>query len=117
MPVLLILILASLGIATVFLIGFVWAVRAGQFDDTSTPAMRILGEEGNPPARTPFINTPLQRGGSGKGTPSSASAVSVTAGQSHQTEETAKAVDHSNITSGTPLKRGVNERSATAGIL
>ena len=45
MPVLLILIVASLGIATAFLFGFIWAVNAGQFDDTCTPSMRILSEE------------------------------------------------------------------------
>jgi cbb3-type cytochrome oxidase maturation protein len=45
MPVLLILILASLGIATAFLCGFIWAVNTGQFDDTCTPSMRILTEE------------------------------------------------------------------------
>ncbi len=45
MPVILILILASLGVALAFLFGFIWAVKAGQFEDTTTPAMRILGED------------------------------------------------------------------------
>jgi cbb3-type cytochrome oxidase maturation protein len=43
--VILILILASLAIAVTFLAGFIWAVKSGQFDDTCTPAMRILTEE------------------------------------------------------------------------
>jgi cbb3-type cytochrome oxidase maturation protein len=42
MSVILVLILASLGLATTFLLAFVWAVRSGQFDDTQTPAVRLL---------------------------------------------------------------------------
>jgi cbb3-type cytochrome oxidase maturation protein len=45
MSVILILILASLGVAVAFLGGFIWAVRSGQFEDTCTPAMRILSED------------------------------------------------------------------------
>ena len=54
MPVLLILILASLGIALVFLAGFIWAVKSGQFEDTCTPSLRVLTEdsENRPPAAT-----------------------------------------------------------------
>ena len=57
MNVILILILASLGIAVLFLGGFIWAVRSGQFDDTCTPSMRILtdgetGAEQTRPAQT-----------------------------------------------------------------
>jgi cbb3-type cytochrome oxidase maturation protein len=45
MSVILILILASLAVALAFLATFIWAVRAGQFEDTTTPAMRILAED------------------------------------------------------------------------
>jgi cbb3-type cytochrome oxidase maturation protein len=45
MSVILVLILASLGMAVAFLAGFIWAVRSGQFDDTCTPAMRVLADE------------------------------------------------------------------------
>jgi cbb3-type cytochrome oxidase maturation protein len=45
MSVILILILASLGVAVAFLAGFIWAVRSGQYEDTCTPALRVLGEE------------------------------------------------------------------------
>jgi cbb3-type cytochrome oxidase maturation protein len=45
MSVILILMLASLAVALAFLAGFIWAVRAGQFEDTCTPAMRILSED------------------------------------------------------------------------
>lgn len=45
MSVIVILILASLLVALAFLAAFVWAVRTGQYDDTSTPSMRVLTEE------------------------------------------------------------------------
>jgi cbb3-type cytochrome oxidase maturation protein len=45
MSVIVILILASLGLALAFLSGFIWAVKSGQFEDTYTPSMRILTEE------------------------------------------------------------------------
>lgn len=45
MSVIVILILASLSIALLFLAGFIWAVKSGQFDDTCTPSMRILTDE------------------------------------------------------------------------
>jgi cbb3-type cytochrome oxidase maturation protein len=56
MSVILILILASLAVALAFLAGFIWAVKSGQFEDTCTPAMRILsedeaGKQGSPEAR------------------------------------------------------------------
>jgi cbb3-type cytochrome oxidase maturation protein len=49
MNVILILILASLGMALLFLGGFIWAVMSGQFDDTQTPGMRVLADESSPP--------------------------------------------------------------------
>jgi len=52
MSVLVLLIFASLAIATTFLAAFVWAVRSGQYEDTQTPSMRMLVEE--PPARKNF---------------------------------------------------------------
>jgi cbb3-type cytochrome oxidase maturation protein len=45
MSVILILIFASLAVALAFLMGFIWAVKSGQFEDTCTPAMRILSED------------------------------------------------------------------------
>jgi len=65
MSVILLLILASLGLAVVFLAAFVWAVRGGQYEDTCTPAMRVLSERdhstpGNS-ANPLLINTTLQR--------------------------------------------------------
>ena len=45
MAVVVILSLASLGVAGIFLVGFIWAVRSGQYEDTCTPALRILADD------------------------------------------------------------------------
>ncbi|MGA1237935.1 MAG: cbb3-type cytochrome oxidase assembly protein CcoS [Limisphaerales bacterium] len=45
MGVIVILILASLLVAAGFLLAFIWAVRSGQFEDTTTPSMRVLTED------------------------------------------------------------------------
>jgi len=45
MSVILILILASLLVALLFLAGFIWSVRSGQYEDTTTPSMRVLMED------------------------------------------------------------------------
>jgi cbb3-type cytochrome oxidase maturation protein len=51
--VLALLVLAGLLLAGGFLAGFVWAARTGQFDDTTTPAVRVLmdGDDPLPPPR------------------------------------------------------------------
>lgn len=46
MSVIVLLIFASLAMATAFLISFIWAVRSGQYEDTSTPSMRVLMDDG-----------------------------------------------------------------------
>jgi cbb3-type cytochrome oxidase maturation protein len=43
--VLVLLIFTSLAVAIVFLIGFIWAVRSGQYEDTCTPSLRLLAED------------------------------------------------------------------------
>ena len=53
MNVILLLMLASLAVATVFLGGFIWAVRAGQFEDTGTPPLRMLAEDDPGPIDKP----------------------------------------------------------------
>lgn len=45
MSVLIILIFFSLLVAVIFLGGFIWAVKSGQFDDRYTPSVRILFED------------------------------------------------------------------------
>ena len=52
MSVIFLLIPLSLLIAGGFLAAFVWAVRSGQFEDTCTPAIRLLGDEPEPAQRT-----------------------------------------------------------------
>ena len=44
MSVIVLLIVAGGLVAGGFLLAFVWAVRSGQFDDTFTPAVRVLLE-------------------------------------------------------------------------
>jgi cbb3-type cytochrome oxidase maturation protein len=53
MSVIVILILASLVVALLFLGGFIWAVRSGQYDDTCTPSMRVLTDDRAPSATKP----------------------------------------------------------------
>ena len=58
MAVIVILILASLTVALLFLAGFIWAVKAGQFEDTCTPALRVLTEDAAPaPDSSPPLHT------------------------------------------------------------
>lgn len=45
MGIIVVLLVASLLLGSLFLVLFVRAVRAGQYEDTVTPAMRILAEE------------------------------------------------------------------------
>jgi cbb3-type cytochrome oxidase maturation protein len=45
MEVIILLIVFSIIIATAFLIAFIWAVRSGQYDDTTSPAVRMLFED------------------------------------------------------------------------
>ena len=46
MSVVIILILASLSIGLAFLGAFIWSVCSGQYEDTTTPSLRILAEDG-----------------------------------------------------------------------
>ena len=50
MSVLMLLIPLSVLIAACFLVAFFWAVRSGQYEDTCTPALRILMDD-PPPLR------------------------------------------------------------------
>ena len=45
MSVIILLIVASLTVALVFLGAFIWSVRSGQYEDTLTPSMRMLADE------------------------------------------------------------------------
>ena len=45
MSAIIVLIIISLLVAGGFLLAFIWAVRSGQFDDDTTPSIRILSED------------------------------------------------------------------------
>jgi cbb3-type cytochrome oxidase maturation protein len=53
MTVIVLLIAVGAVVAGGFLAAFVWAVRSGQFDDTSTPAVRVLLDQPRRPAPQP----------------------------------------------------------------
>lgn len=45
MSIIYVLLTLSLGVALIFFIAFIVAVRKGQFDDTYTPSVRMLFED------------------------------------------------------------------------
>ena len=47
MGVILILVFFSVLVAGGFLLGFIWAVRSGQYEDRYTPSVRILFDDEN----------------------------------------------------------------------
>lgn len=48
MSVILVLIVLSLFVASLFMIFFIWAIKTGQFDDMHTPSVRMLWDEKTP---------------------------------------------------------------------
>lgn len=48
MSVIVVLIFASLIVALIFLGGFIWAVKSGQYEDRYTPSVRILFDDDKP---------------------------------------------------------------------
>jgi len=55
MEVIYFLIPVALALAAVGVLGFRWAVASGQYDDTETPALRMLMDE------TPLANEPAKK--------------------------------------------------------
>lgn len=45
MSVIVILLIASVSVASLFLFAFLWSVKSGQFEDDSSPASRILFDD------------------------------------------------------------------------
>ena len=45
MSVIIILLIASISVADMFLAAFLWGVKSGQFEDDYSPASRILFED------------------------------------------------------------------------
>ncbi len=66
MEVIWLLLPIALIIAGLFLVAYVWAVRSGQFDDTTTPAFRILIEEDLSPDSKGDIDHSVQKPGTVK---------------------------------------------------
>lgn len=52
MSIIVILICASITVAVVFLIAFLWAVKTGQYDDDYTPSVRMLFDDEIPNSQT-----------------------------------------------------------------
>ena len=48
MSVIIFLIILGVIVAGGFLIGFIWAVKSGQYDDTESPAVRMLFDDSKP---------------------------------------------------------------------
>jgi cbb3-type cytochrome oxidase maturation protein len=66
MSVIIILVLVSLTIGLIFVGAFVWAVHSGQFEDTLTPALRVLADDdfkqtGKKAAPIPVVNKKQER--------------------------------------------------------
>ncbi|HEY6063203.1 MAG TPA: cbb3-type cytochrome oxidase assembly protein CcoS [Chitinophagaceae bacterium] len=51
MSVIIVLLIASITVAGLFLIAFLWGVKSGQFEDDYSPASRILFDD-KPPVST-----------------------------------------------------------------
>jgi cbb3-type cytochrome oxidase maturation protein len=54
MSVIIILLIASLSVAALFLVAFLWGVKTGQFEDDYSPSSRILFDD-KPPSTTKTI--------------------------------------------------------------
>lgn len=48
MSVIIVLIVIGILVAGGFLVGFIWAVKSGQYDDTDSPAVRMLFDDTKP---------------------------------------------------------------------
>ncbi|MFO1528823.1 MAG: cbb3-type cytochrome oxidase assembly protein CcoS [Kiritimatiellia bacterium] len=58
MDVIIILLCFALVFAGGFVAAFVWAVRSGQFDDTLTPAARMVADPDRDESQFPRTQTP-----------------------------------------------------------
>ncbi len=59
MEIIFVLLPLALTLAFIFLAAYIWAVRTGQFDDTTTPAYRILLDDETATGKkviTPYVN-------------------------------------------------------------
>lgn len=58
MAIITLLISISITIALVFLGVFVWSLKSGQFDDTTTPAMRMIFDDLKSRKKTHAVDQP-----------------------------------------------------------
>jgi cbb3-type cytochrome oxidase maturation protein len=61
MSVIVLLIAAGGAVAAAFLGAFAWAVQSGQYDDTCTPAVRVLLEERSMPEQEGHSHVDVNR--------------------------------------------------------
>ena len=47
MSVIIILVIIGVIVAGIFLLGFIWAVKSGQYDDMYSPSVRLLFDDNN----------------------------------------------------------------------
>lgn len=52
MSVIILLVIVGVVVAGLFLLGFIWAVRSGQYDDMYSPSVRILFDNDSPASDT-----------------------------------------------------------------
>ena len=58
MSVIVLLIIIGILVAGGFLAGFIWAVKSGQYDDTYSPAVRMLFDDSKPIENEQVSNSP-----------------------------------------------------------
>ena len=61
MSAIIILLIASISVAALFLLAFLWSVRSGQYDDEVSPPMRILFDDKPVAAGLPQETTSIER--------------------------------------------------------
>jgi cbb3-type cytochrome oxidase maturation protein len=51
MSVIILLLIASISVASLFLAAFIWSVKSGQYDDEMSPPMRMLLDDTTTPKK------------------------------------------------------------------
>ncbi len=57
MSVIVILLIASISVAALFLVAFLWSVKSGQYDDDASPSIRMLFDSSTSNKQQPLIET------------------------------------------------------------
>ncbi len=60
MSVIIVLLIASISVASLFLAAFIWSVRNGQYDDEIAPAVRILFDDAPVSANDEQVSKPVE---------------------------------------------------------